>query len=408
LQGSFHPHVHTRDQLVKTQYDTLIVRLAGEIGIKSEWTRREYEKLLLKNLKKSLRYNNRSPEVIERTRGRIYIKTKDPTQMIQEVTRVFGISSVSPARQTISNQDDITKTAIEITQVALHDNSSFAVRCRRTGQHPYTSMDICRELGKQILMNLKTKNLSVNLTNPDQTLHVEVRDEQAYVYVDTIRGQGGFPLGSQARTVCLLSGGIDSPVACWLAMKRGSPTIPIYIDNAPYTDERAKEKAIETAKKLQQWTAGTPKKIYIVPNGENIEKIRKEAPEKFACLLCKRLMYRIAERIAEKEKAFGIITGEAIGEQASQTVHNLLVVDEAATRYPIHRPLLGFDKTETEAIARRIGTFEVSTKKAKDCSAAPCKPATRARLQVVKEAEGKLNTLEMVEKALQKTEIVTL
>jgi thiamine biosynthesis protein ThiI len=191
-------------------------------------------------------------------------------------------------------------------------------------------------------------------------------------------------------------------------MKRGSPIIPIYIDNSPYTDERAKEKAIETAKKLQEWTAGTPRKIYVVPNGQNIEKIRKEAPEKFACLLCKRLMYRIAEHIAEKEKAFGIITGEAIGEQASQTVHNLLVIDEAATRYPIHRPLLGFDKTETEAIARRIGTFETSTKKAKNCSAAPCKPATKARLQLVKEAEDKLNTSEMVEKALQKAEIVTL
>ncbi len=394
--------------MIKTQYDTIIVRLAGEIGIKSEWTRREYEKLLLKNLKKSLRFHNLSPEAIERTRGRIYIKTKDSAQMIQKITRVFGISSVSPAKQTTSNQDDLIKTALEITKVVLHDNSSFAVRCRRIGQHPYTSMDICRELGKQILMNLKQKNLSVNLTNPDENLQVEIRDEKAYVYVETIHGQGGFPLGSQARTVCLLSGGIDSPVACWLAMKRGSPTVPIYIDNSPYTDERAKEKAIETAKKLQEWTAGTPKKIYIVPNGKNIEKIRKEAPEKFACLLCKRLMYRIAEHIAEKEKAFGIITGEAIGEQASQTMHNLLVIDEAATRYPIHRPLLGFDKTETEAIARKIGTFETSTKKAKNCSAAPCKPATKARLQLVKEAEGKLNMSEMVEEALQKVEIVTL
>jgi thiamine biosynthesis protein ThiI len=269
-------------------------------------------------------------------------------------------------------------------------------------------MELCRELGKQIQTALKPRSPTVNLTAPDATITVEVRDKEAYVYSETMLGAGGFPLGTQAKTVCLLSGGIDSPVACWFAMKRGSPTIPIYVDNTPYTDERARQKAVETARKLQEWSAGYLRKMYVIPNGENMKAIQENAPRRFTCLLCKRLMYRIAEKIAQTEKAHGIVTGEAIGEQASQTMHNLCAIDEAATLYPIHRPLLGFDKTETEALARKIGTFEISIKKAKGCTAAPNQPATRARLDAVKEAEEKLNMAEMVEKALREAEVLTI
>jgi thiamine biosynthesis protein ThiI len=290
----------------------------------------------------------------------------------------------------------------------MKENNTFAVRCHRVGTQPYSSLDVCRELGKQIQNKLKTRKLSVNLTEPDITVTVEVREAEAYVYAETLYGTGGFPLGTQAKTVCLLSGGIDSPVACWLTMKRGSPTVPIYIDNTPFTDDTTKQKAIQTAKKLQEWSTGYIRKIYIVPNGENMKTIQQKAPAKFTCLLCKRLMYRIAEQLAQTEKAHGIITGEAIGEQASQTMHNLYAIDEAATLYPIHRPLLGFDKTETEVVARKIGTFEISIQKAKGCTAAPSQPATRARLTALKEAEAKLDMAEMVRAALQATEVLLL
>jgi tRNA uracil 4-sulfurtransferase len=290
----------------------------------------------------------------------------------------------------------------------MKENNTFAVRCHRVGTQPYSSLDVCRELGKQIQNKLKTRKLSVNLKEPDITVTVEVREAEAYVYAETLYGTGGFPLGTQAKTVCLLSGGIDSPVACWLTMKRGSPTVPIYIDNTPFTDDTTKQKAIQTAKKLQEWSTGYIRKIYIVPNGENMKTIQQKAPAKFTCLLCKRLMYRIAEQLAQTEKAHGIITGEAIGEQASQTMHNLYAIDEAATLYPIHRPLLGFDKTETEVVARKIGTFEISIQKAKGCTAAPSQPATRARLTALKEAEAKLDMAEMVRAALQATEVLLL
>jgi thiamine biosynthesis protein ThiI len=391
-----------------TEYDTLIVRLSGEIGIKSEWTRRTYEKQLVKNIKHTLTSGNIKPDAIVRIRGRIYVKTRKPQETAQALTRVFGISSVSPAKQTTSDLNAIAETALAVAEAAIHPNATFAVRCHRVGTHSYTSMEICRELGKLIQTRLKPRNPTVNLTVPDTTIAVEVRDKEAYVSAETMQGAGGFPVGTQAKSVCLLSGGIDSPVACWLAMKRGSPIIPIYVDNAPYTDESTKQKAVETARKLQEWSAGHMGKMYIVPNGENIEAIQQKAPRRFTCLLCKRLMYRIAEQIAQIEKAYGIVTGEAIGEQASQTMHNLYAIDEAARLYPIHRPLLGFDKTETEALARRIGTFEISIKKAKGCTAAPSLPATKARLDAVKEAEEKLSMAEMVEKALLSTQVLKL
>jgi len=308
----------------------------------------------------------------------------------------------------MSDVNTIVQTALNLATNIVKNGSTFAVRCRRTGTHMYSSMDICKEVGRQMLSDLKGRNLHVNLTRPQHTLSIEVREAKAYVYAETLHGEGGFPVGSQAKVVCLLSGGIDSPVACWLAMKRGCPITPVYIDNAPFTDENTTTKALETAKRLFEWSIGFPRNVYIAKNSENLKSIIEKTPRKFTCILCKRMMYRIAERIAEKEKAEGIVTGEAIGEQASQTMHNLRVIDEAATRYPIHRPLLGFNKTETESIARKIGTFEISTQRARRCSAAPSKPATEAKLQKVKEAEEKLDIEQMVEESVKTAKITKL
>ncbi|MCW4009274.1 MAG: tRNA 4-thiouridine(8) synthase ThiI [Candidatus Bathyarchaeota archaeon] len=384
------------------------MRLSGEMGVKSEWTRRIYEKKLVENMKFALKAQSLKPAAIVRARGRIYVKTPAATETAHALTRVFGISSLSPATQTTSELADVTQTALETAEAAIAENATFAVRCHRVGTHTYSSPEVCRMLGEQILEHFVQRNLKVNLTDPDVTLTVEIRDKEAYIYAETYPAQGGFPLGTQAKTVCLLSGGMDSPVACWLTMKRGSPQVPVYIDNAPYTDEATRQKALETGKKLKEWSTGHMNRIYVVPNGENIRLIQQNTPARFTCLLCKRLMYRIAEHVADKEKAFGIVTGEAIGEQASQTMHNLCAIDEAATRYPIHRPLLGFDKLETEAIARKIGTYQASTAKTQGCSAAPSMPATQAKLAAVKEAEAKLDVAAMAEAAFAKAEVLAL
>ena len=352
-------------------------------------------------------YNLASKEILH-VRGRIYIKTLNPKETTEKLVKVFGISSISPANQTTSKMDEITRTSLNLARNAIKNKSTFAVRCHRVGTQKYSSLDVCKEIGEQILTHLKNRKPKVDLTNPDFTLNIEVRNEDAYVYAETIRGPGGFPVGSQPKVICLLSGGIDSPVACWLAMKRGCTILPIYLDNTPLTDDQTTAKGMETARKLFEWSIGFPRRVYIVPHGKNVQTFMEKTPRRLTCLLCKRMMYRIAERIADNEKAEGIVTGEAIGEQASQTLTNLRVLDQASRTYPVHRPLLGFDKTETEALAKRIGTYEISIWKAKSCSAAPSKPATAARLEAVKEAEKGLDVDAMTEDSFKTSKIITL
>ena len=359
-------------------------------------------------MKKILKHYDICHGEIIRKSGRMYIKTKSAHETATELTRVFGVSSVSPSVETTAEMNEVVQKAVELASETLKSGNSFAVRCHRVGKHSYSSMDICKEAGKQILASLKNRNLKVDLKSPEFTVAVEVRDDYAYVYTETLHGVDGFPLGSQSKAICLLSGGIDSPVACWLVMKRGCPITPVYFNIAPFTDEAAATKALDVAEKLFEWSIGFPRKIYVVPHGKNLETFVNQSPTKLTCILCKRMMYRIAERIAETEKAEGIITGESIGEQASQTLHNLRVLNEAATKYPVHRPLLGSNKLETEKLAKKISTFKISTRKTEGCSAAPKKPATKARLEIVKKAEQELDIEGMIEESVGEAKIVTV
>lgn len=363
---------------------------------------------MLRNIKNMLDANETPYESTIRKRGRIYIKTAEACNAAAKTASTFGVSSASPAIQTTSSIANIAHVSIEFANEALRFGSSFAVRCNRVGEHSYSSLDVCRRVGASILATLKNREVRVDLTNPDFTVSIEVRDCDAYVFAEKLEGPKGFPLGSQGKLVALLSGGIDSPVACWLVMRRGCPIIPVYFDNAPYTDESTAQKAIDTSKTLFNWSPCFPRRLYLLPNGRNLRTFIEDAPRKFTCLLCKRFMYHVAERIAEKEHAEGIVTGEAIGEQASQTLTNLGVLDEAATRFPVHRPLLGFDKTETEKLARRIGTLEISTRRAKGCIAAPNQPATQAKLERVKEAEQRLDLECMIKETVDTAKIITV
>jgi len=316
------------------------------------------------------------------------------------LSRVFGISSLSPALQTTADLGDIASGSLSLAASALRSGNSFAVRCRRTGSHPYTSLDVCREVGRRVLAGFPGLGLRVDLEGPDVELGVEVRGDHAFVYTATVEGAGGLPLGTQPKVVGLLSGGMDSPVACWLVMKRGCPVVPVYFDNTPFTDEATTDRVVRVAEALFEWAVGLPRRLHVVPHGPSLAEIREKCPERLTCLLCKRMMYRVAERIADAEGADGIVTGEALGEQASQTLRNLRVLTAAAGRYPIHRPLLGFDKAETERLARKIGTYEPSTRRAGACTAVPRRPATSADPEKVAEAERALDIEGMVETAL--------
>ena len=388
--------------------DSVIVRFGGEIGIKGDWTRRTYEELVAKNIKKTLRHHGIPYSKIICKRGRIFVKTRNARETASKLTQVFGISSVSPAVETISNIGDIADMMVELAGDILKHGCSFAINCHRVGKHPYSSMQVCKETGKRILEKFESRGLEVNLGNPQFTINVDIRDDYAYIFSETLQGMDGFPLGSQPKVTCLLSGGLDSAVACWLAMKRGCPIVPVYFDIAPFADEAATTRALDVARKLFEWSIGFPRKAYIVPHSKNLEAFIERGLGKLTCILCKRMMYRIAERIAKKEKTEGLLTGESIGEQASQTLHNLRILSDASTEYPIHRPLLGFNKLETEKIAKEINTYRISTRKVKGCTAAPKKPATKARLDIIRKIEQELEIDRMIDKSISEAKIVTV
>jgi len=390
-------------------FDSVIVRYSGELWIKRAWTRRAYERRLRENIKRVLKCYEIPYDRIIRKHGRLFLKTSLTTEASTKLARVFGVSSLSPALETTSKLDDIVNKSVFLASSMLQQGNSFAVKCRRVGHHPYTSTDVCTEVGRWVLDAFPERRLTVNLKSPDATLGVEVRNNQAFVYSAVVKATGGMPLGTQPRAVGLLSGGVDSSVACWLVMKRGCPIVPLYFDNAPFTDESTTERAINVAGVLFHWAIGFPRRVYVVSHGSNLEEFKgKRRFERLTCILCKRMMYRIAEKIADMVKAEGIVTGEAIGEQASQTLRNLRVLNSAVTKYPIHRPLLGFDKTETEQIARRIGTYEASIQKAKGCTAVPRKPVTMAKPQDVAEAEKSLDMKGMVERSVKALKIMNL
>jgi thiamine biosynthesis protein ThiI len=389
-------------------YDSVIIRFGGELWLKKVWTRKQYEKRLARNLKQALKHHQVPYSELLRRHGRFYLKTGSAEDAAQTLTKVFGISSVSPAIETSSNFDEVIEKSLFLADNVLKEGNSFAVQCKRVGKQGYSSADVRKLLGQRVLDEFGEKlGLSVDLGNPDIVLGVEVRDEQAFVYSQVIDGAGGMPLGVQPKLVGLFSGGIDSAVGLWLVMKRGSPVVFVYFDNSPFTDEIATERAYRVAEVLFSWAIGFPRKVYVVQHGENLKQIM-ETHRKYSCLLCKRMMYRVAERLAEKFGAEGIVTGEAIGEQASQTLTNLRVLSAAVKEFPVHRPLLGFDKAETEALGRKIGTYKFSSTKAAACGAVPYQPSTKAKLEDVLRAEEKLDIEAMVERSLESIKVVEL
>jgi len=202
---------------------------------------------------------------------------------------------------------------------------------------------------------------------------------------------------SSGKVVCLVSGGIDSPVAAWLMMKKGLEPVFVYFDNSPFTDESTQMRAAQTIEKLKK-SPNEPVRLLVVPHGETLADILRNCPRNLTCVLCRRMMYRIAEKIALKEGAEAIVTGEIVGEHASQTLRNLLVENETLKDVTILRPLLGMNKTEVESLARKIGTFDISIKVASCCSGPPPKPRTRAHLDEVHRAEERLDISGMVER----------
>jgi len=351
----------------------------SEIALKSPAVRRRWEDTLITNIQSAL------PGVeVRREWGRIWLHGSIDTERLR---KVFGIVSFSEVEH--CKLEELNSFTLDFCErTGLQAAKTFALRLRRVGSHTFRSQEKTVELADLILARFE--NLSVNLDSPEAVVYVEIRNNDCYLYRDVVKCLGGLPLGVEGRLVALFSGGIDSPVAAWMMMKRGCRITPIYVDLESFGGERALARAKEVAKALRAYQPDLELLIIkdrFLAGAKDV--LRSAHLENYTCLICKRRMYRIAESVAKDIGAKGIVTGESLGQVASQTLDNLFVLDSAVS-IPVYRPLIGFDKVETERIARERGTYELSILPAEGCKAVPYKPATKARMEKVQMIEARV------------------
>lgn len=365
----------------------------GEIGVKSPKVRRKFEKKLMKNIESELDCT------FVNDNGRIILTTDVEDTAVREVLdRVFGIVSYSRVYQTETDDEKIAQligeTLPEIIEQERFDpqTETFAVKCRRVGNHDFTSQEMAGYVGSVII---KLTDAKVNLSNPDFTVYVEVRDNKTFLYYEKIKGLGGLPVGSQGRIVCLISGGIDSPVAAFQMLKRGCAVTLLHCNNYPY-GEGTVEKVLKHAENLKRYSLGEELRVYAIKYGKYLEHVQKEAPPRMTCVLCKSGMYQTAQALAREENALAIVDGSSIGQVASQTLNNI-----EASRYhcdmPIFSPLISFDKLEIENMAKKIGSYDISIIPDSGCGAVPKYPETHADLELVKNIVEEINQKEILE-----------
>jgi thiamine biosynthesis protein ThiI len=371
----------------RQENETLVMARYGELFLKSEPVKRHFIGMLLRNIRKALGaagYDCR----YETPRGRILIYGGETERVAEIVSRVFGIIDVSTCHRTTSNLADLQEVALLRATNHLVSGMSFAVRAKRQYKTGLTSQELGTEVGSFVYDNIP--GLSVDLDNPDYEIFIEVRDFGGLVYDGRTPGPGGLPWGTQGRVLVLLSAGIDSPVASWLSMKRGCEITHLYLDAGRWAGADVTEAAIENHRKLSLWCSGNPVPL-VIANSEPLfdAMSRQKVPPRYRCVICKRFMLRVAARLMAHEGALAVVTGENLGQVASQTLANLGVVAEAAT-VPVLRPLITYDKEETIGVARRIGTFNAKPGDLA-CRAVPKMPATSAVLDEVKEIEERMD-----------------
>ncbi|MDH5201455.1 MAG: THUMP domain-containing protein, partial [Candidatus Bathyarchaeota archaeon] len=308
--------------------DLTILVAYGEIALKSRRVRGGLERLLARQIEERLRRGGFPDARALRRFGRIYVEgvTADAAHIIADV---FGVVSAMPAVRTGSELDSIIELTVEVASERIGDGQSFAVRPNVVGEHPYSSRDLAVEVGSAVLGATGGRGVHVDLSQPDVTLYLEVRDRDAFAYTEVVRGVGGLPYGSQGRLVSLFSGGIDSPVAAWLMMRRGVEVIPLLMDQRPHVGESYIDRARKACRAIAGYVPSGELGLHFAPMGEVMSRIIESPEPRLRCVLCKRSMYRIASALAAEKDARGIVTGESLGQVASQTLDNLYVIDGA-------------------------------------------------------------------------------
>jgi len=366
--------------------ETLVMARYGELFLKSEPVKRHFIGMLLRNIRKALGASGLVCRY-ETPRGRILIYGNDPEQVAGIVSRIFGIIDVSICHRTTTDLPDLSVVALSLALPRLHAGMSFAVRAKRQHKTGRNSQELGTEIGSHIYDNIP--GLTVDLDTPDYEVFIEVRDFGGLVYDRRIPGPGGLPWGTQGRVLVLLSAGIDSPVASWLAMKRGCEITHLFLDAGRWAGADVTAAAIDNHRKLSVWCAGNPVSLVIASNERFFDRMSElKVPPRYRCVICKRFMLNIAGRMMAHEGALAVVTGENLGQVASQTLANLSVIADGIT-VPVLHPLITYDKEETITIARRIGTFD-ATPGDLSCRAVPKMPATAAVLEEVRNYEQQM------------------
>lgn len=370
-----------------------------EIGLKGR-NRGFFERRLLRNLEATLSGSGDSR--VEVLTGRLVVHSPSaPSEdVLERISRVFGVASYSPAAITESTMSAMSQTALELLSTRSFD--TFAVAARRaTKELPFNSRQINIELGAAVQA---ARHKAVDLNDPDVTVHVEVVGRRAFVYTDRYVGPGGLPVGVSGKVVSLLSGGIDSPVATHRILRRGARAVLCHFHSAPFTDRSSVRKAVELARLLGRWQGDTS--LYLVPLGEAQQQIVLATPPELRVVLYRRLMVRIAGELAAREGAKALVFGDSLGQVASQTLENIACVDDAS-ELPVLRPLVGEDKQAIVTDAVRIGTYETSILPFEDCCSlfVPRSPATRASIADCRAAEADLDVPGLVRSCVASTEV---
>ena len=382
----------------------IILAKNGEIALKG-LNRRKFEEILMRNIKWRLQELGKiSLSCMQST---IYITPEDSAfydfdGAIKALRHVFGIASISRAIVLEKNMDDILSHVCDYIENDLFDASTFKVEAKRSDKSfPLTSPQISAEVGGKILSRFH--RLKVDVHNPAVTVMVEIRDRGAYIHAGKIPGAGGMPVSSSGEAMLLISGGIDSPVAAYMMAKRGLALSTIHFQSPPYTSERAREKVETLCRKLVPYTGRLP--FYCVPFTELQEALKEHCPEELFTVMMRRLMMRIATRIAQEKKIPALVTGESLAQVASQTLEALYCTDNA-TPLVVLRPLIGMDKGEIIKISREIETYETSILPYEDCCTVftPKHPCTKPKLDILERAESRFDYEPLIERAIAGTE----
>lgn len=388
-----------------------IVR-CGEVALKGQ-NKPYFERMLLERIRKRLKKIEQPGMGIEtvRNEGLIFVradKEYDKQQIIGEISKVFGVASISPALEAEENIEAIGAIAVEYMMNLIKEKGikTFKVDTKRADKNfPIKSPDISRTIGAIVLKGCKV--LSVDVHNPDCELFVDVRRDVAYVFDKKISGFGGLPLGTNGKGMVLLSGGIDSPVAAWMMAKRGMLVDAVHFHSYPYTSERAQEKVEELAGLVAGYVGRF--NMYVINLLPIQEQIVQNCPEEETTILVRRFMMRIAEKVAQEKGATMLITGENLGQVASQTAEALVVTD-ASVQMPVMRPLIAMDKVDIMEKAKEIGTYEKSIEPYEDCCTVflPKHPTTKPKLEKILESESKLDVEGLIAAAVASKETVVI